>query len=349
MRTKTRWIAAAVVTALCSGLVLATPAAARHPAAPEPLADGLAGPLSVDVTLGGDVLVAQNFAGLVSKVSRRGGVTDLVQEPGVTAVDGFFGFVYYTVLTEDGSSQLKVRDPRGRTRTIADLGAHEASRNPDADQSYGVRDISEECAAQWPVDELGPPQYTGIVESNPYSIEVTFWGTYVADAAANAILRVDHWTGRVRTVAVLPPQPLRIPDDPTGLGLPACAGGLTYDFEPVPTDVEYHRGDLYVSTLPGGPEDPSLGARGSVYRVDPRRGSSHRVATGFLAATDLAVAPHGTIYVTELFGGQVSKVTRNGPVPVASFDTPVAIEWARGRLYVAYEAFGSGKVATIRA
>ena len=65
-------------------------------------------------------------------------------------------------------------------------------------------------------------------------------------------------------------------------GLDPCVVGHTYAFEPVPTDVEQGPGGkLYVSTLPGGPEDGSLGPLGSVYLVDPRSGSVTLLAAGF--------------------------------------------------------------------
>ncbi len=95
----------------------------------------------------------------------------------------------------------------------------------------------------------------------------------VADAGGNDLLKVNRH-GKVSTIAVLPAQPLRSPprlrqhsDCPTALV------GLTYKFEAVPTDVEVGRdGYLYVTTLAGGPESPVLGARSSVYRVNPRNG-----------------------------------------------------------------------------
>lgn len=318
-----------------------------------PLAEGLVAPLAIDVTHRGEVLVSQSFAGVATKVGRDGTRTDLFAEPGLAAIgEGPFGTVLYTVLGEDGRSLLKVRFPWGATKELADLGAHEANENPDQGNQYGVVGISDECAAEWPVEDLGPPQYSGIVESNPYKMEVTLWGVYVADSAANAIWFVD-WSGRVHTVAVLPPQPLRIPDDPAPLGLPACVGGLTYNFEAVPTDIELGWGGAYVSLLPGGPEDPSLGARGSVVKINPFTGSVRPYASGFLGATDLAVSPWGEVYVTELFGGRVSKATRSGPVTVAELPGPTAVEWAQGRLYVAYgfdfAAPENGALTTIRA
>ena len=112
----------------------------------------------------------------------------------------------------------------------------------------------------------------------------------VADAGGNDILRVDR-RGQVSTIAVLPRQPVTLTaEQVAGMGAPACLAGATYAFEPVPTDVERgEHGKLWVSTLPGGPEDPSLGARGSVYTVNPWKHSTQRVATGFLGATDLAL------------------------------------------------------------
>ena len=49
----------------------------------------------------------------------------------------------------------------------------------------------------------------------------------------------------------------------------------------------HHR--LYVTTLPGGPEDPSFGARGSVYKLSDRVYHPYRIATGF-AESAVAVA-----------------------------------------------------------
>ena len=97
----------------------------------------------------------------------------------------------------------------------------------------------------------------------------------------------------------------------------------------MPTDVEVHDGLLYVTTLPGGPEDPSLGARGKVYTVDPATGDVTQIGKGFAGATDLAVSPQGKVYVTELFGGQVSTIKNGVAKKVFSVEQPAAIEWAQ--------------------
>ena len=95
-------------------------------------------------------------------------------------------------------------------------------------------------------------------------------------------------------VAVLPAQaPLVVSAEAAAANqLPDCVVGSTFIAEPVPTDVEIAGdGSLYVSTLPGGPEDPSLGARGSVYKVNPFTGRTTQIATGLAGAMNLAISP----------------------------------------------------------
>ena len=78
--------------------------------------------------------------------------------------------------------------------------------------------------------------------------------------------------------------------------VPACVAGHEYAFEPVPTDVELGPdGWLYVSSLPGGPEDPSLGARGAVFRVSPWTGHVRLWAEDILSPTGIAVSDSGDV------------------------------------------------------
>lgn len=319
------------------------------------LADGLVGPLHIDDAGGGNVLVSQSFAGIVSRIDRRGNVTDLVSEPGSFTggvAAGPFGTVLFLSNGEAGN-YLKIRFPNGTVRNLSgDLAAYEAQHNPDAGNSYGLQGVAQDCLDKLPDDipELKP--YTGLVDSNPYELAVSPLGVLVADAAGNDILFID-WFGHVRTVAVLPPRPSTISADAAAaLGLDECVAGATMNFEPVPTDVELGRDwNLYVSSLPGGPEDPGLvpllGARGGVFRVNPFTGRSNLIATGFAGATNLAVAPNGTVFVAELFGGQVSRVTRNGPVPVAQLNEPAALEWTPRGLLATADSQGSGKVVRL--
>ncbi|MDD9205332.1 ScyD/ScyE family protein, partial [Georgenia sp. 10Sc9-8] len=212
--------------------------------------------------------------------------------------------------------------------------------------TYGVRGIDAECAAQLPP---GVAPYRGHVDSHPYGSVTTRHGTYVADAGSNAVVKVDR-RGKVRTVAVLPPTKVHITAEiATGFGLPACVVGKNILLESVPTDVEVgKRGELYVSTLPGGPEG-ELGPLGAVYRLDPRTGAVKLVARGFTGATGLAVAPDGTIYVAELFGGQVSAISRRGKVtPLVDLPAPAGVEWAKGQLYVSTDVFGNGSIVSLK-
>jgi hypothetical protein len=119
--------------------------------------------------------------------------------------------------------------------------------------------------------------------------------------------------------------------------LPACTIGHDYHFEPVPTDVEVGKGGwLYVSLLPGGPEDGSAGANGAVVKVKARTGKVRKVASGFAGATGVAVAGNGDVYVTQLFGGQVSRIKAGTHTAktYAEVMMPAAVEWAKGDLFV---------------
>jgi len=236
-----------------------------------------------------------------------------------------------------GATALTVRRD-GRPPVVSDLSGFEAAHNPDSTVSYGVPDSAPAaCKAQ--ADQTGndgpPASYTGVVDSHPYAVASLGGGSWVvADAAGNDLLRVDR-SGRVSLLAVLPPQPLTFtPGQAEALGAPACAG-VTYAFEAVPTDVEVGPdGMLYVTTLPGGPEGPVLGARGSVYRVDPDSGATSRIATGFAGATNLAFGRGGRIYVAELFAGRISTVVAGGPQPFVSLPGVVSVQDAPdGTLY----------------
>ena len=358
-RTASRLLAATTAGVVSLAGLGVGPAAAA--VVDEPFVDGLVGPLAIDIDPRGTTLVAETFRGAVSHVSISGEVSEVVLgEPVVAAAHGVAGTIVYTISGDQGSL-LKRQTRSGRQDVLADLLAYEKQANPDQVNTYGLVEASQECVTAWetlrqntppdapPEAQLPPAAYTGadIAESNPYAIAVTATGTYVADAAANAILRVDR-RGRVSTVAVLPPQPATPPAGffTESLGLPECEG-QTYVFEPVPTDVEVHGRTLYVSTLPGGPEDPSLGARGAVYTVDRFTGTTTLVGGGLLGATDVAVSPNRTVYATELFANRVSQVTPSGPITVAELPTPAALEWTRRQLVVAYDVFDSGKLARV--
>ena len=280
-----------------------------------------------------EVYVADGFTSLVSEIRRTGLVTKAEgPQPGEVAGLAFSrsgdAMAYTTTSYTDGSTTLTVK--KGSKTVVADLSGFEADRNPDQRIEYGVNN-ADDCVK----GALGDyAEYNGIVESHPYAVEA--WGDswIVADAAGNDLLKVSA-QGKVSRLAVLPPQPKKITADMAAAeGLPDCVVGKTYRFEAVPTDVEWgHDGWLYVTTLPGGPEDPSFGDRGSVWKVNPKSGEAKRIATGFGGATNLAIAPDGKIYVAELFAGKISTIKDGKPRTWMSLPNAVSVEYGDGHLY----------------
>jgi hypothetical protein len=352
-------VRAVVAIVLVATLIIPGVAQAQDPPPPPdasvspPLAEGLAGPLGLAVVNPRTMFVGQSFSGVLSRVTRSG-TRDIVTISPRGAVNGVAVSrrgLYFTTTNSDRSGTVVEAELRRRVRggstVVADLLEHERTTNPDGDVSYGFTDLPADCADRLP-DDLGPATYEGIVDSNPYAVAVRRRNVYVADAAGNSILRVTP-RGAVRTVAVLPPQPLEITEEiATTLELPDCTVGHDYLFEPVPTDVEIdRRGRLYVSTLPGGPEEPGLPPRGAVYRINPRNGRVVQVADGLVSATDLALGPAGGIYVTELFANRITRIRNGNRRTVSELPAPAAVEFHRGALYVTYDVFVSGTVARV--
>ena len=354
----------AATTLLAGGVVSSGPAIAggRHTPAPPPartIADGLFTPLSLAIDDHGRALVSQNFLGELLRITPDGQKTTIATAPGeeLGAVSTRGKTIYWGTTGQDPaapSAKLYSQRKNGTPREIADLRAFEEANNPDQDTTYGFRDLPQSCADQFPADN--PASYTGMVDSHPYASYAGRNKLYVADAGANAILSVRtnkrHATPRV--VATLPAVGATATAEVLeAQGLPTCAAGHTYYFEFVPTDVE-QGGDgwLYVTSLPGGPEDASLGARGAVYKVNPYTGRVRLVADGFVGAVNLALGPDGTIAVAELFGGEggVGQVTLVKPwssrrtyLPLTA---PGALEWVgskrHSKLYATTDAFVPG-------
>jgi hypothetical protein len=161
--------------------------------------------------------------------------------------------------------------PNGSWRVAADVAAFEGANNPAG----------------------------GPFDSNPYGVLAEAGQTFVADAGANALLRVrEH--GEVSLVAVFPS--LAVPAGPFN---PPFARS-----DAVPTSVTRGPdGALYVSTLTGAPFLPGVA---SIYRVFP--GHAPQVyATGFTQITDVAWGDDGSMYVLQyasapFFGGPGSVI-----------------------------------------
>lgn len=340
-----RPVAALATTAVVVGALAVVPplhaAPAPHSSDYRTLARQLVGPLSMAVD-GKDVYVTQNFTGVLNKLRSGRSPATLYASPDGNEVGGVSVRKGHIVFTETASGEdgfpvdswLKRLTRSGKVKTVAHLRAYEDAKNPDGGLAYGVRGISDECAAEWPADEFGPAEYSGVPDSHPYATYQTKRAVYVADAGMNAVLRVSH-SGRIRTVAVTPAVPVPITEDlAAGMGAPDCVVGMTYYGESVPTDVAVgHHGELYVTTEGGG-----LGERfplGSVYRIDPRSGRTTKVAGHLFAPTGLALTPRGDIYVAELFAGQISKIRRGSGVAhqVVEVGLPGAVEFATGHLF----------------
>ncbi|WP_426243260.1 ScyD/ScyE family protein [Nocardioides sp. LHG3406-4] len=323
----------------------------------ESLARGLVSPLSLAVSGNGTVYVAQNFAGLLTRIAPGGRPTVIhAARKGteVGAVSERRGTLRFATTNRAKTHLWGMSRGRPPVR-LANLGAFERQQNPDAGVSYGFQGLTPACAAQIP--EEVPAAYTGIVESHPYATTMVKGTTYVADAAGNDILSVSP-RGKVRAVAVLPPVPVVVtPEIAASNKLPACTVGLTYLFEPVPTDVERGPGGrLYVSTLTGGPEDGSTGAQSKVYAVNRRTGSVTLVAQGLVSAVGLAVARNGDIFVSQLFAGQIARIKAGSGVarPWLSRPLPGDIERTDRGVYATINALPpekgkpNGKVIRVR-
>jgi len=154
---------------------------------------------------------------------------------------------------------------------VADLWAHEATNNPDE---------------------------TSNLESHPCGITAGADGMlYIADAAANALLRVDPNSGEVETVTGFEGIPGVFPSQTRG-------GELLAD--PVPTGVVVNEdGSAFVSFLSGAPFVPGSA---KVVQVSPD-GEVSDYATGLTMLTDLQRGPDGNLYAVS-FG----MFTQEGPV-----------------------------------
>lgn len=334
-----KYLAALATTALLGSVFAGAPAGAEDATTSKAtvLARGLLSPLSLAVADDGAVYYSENFKGtLLTKSPGRKARTLFQAKPGtevgaVSEQDGRLRFA--TTLPNGRGAYLKGVSRNGQVRTLADLGGYEKRSNPDKGVRYGFRRLPADCD----VPKGFPFRYTGIVESHPYATELSGRTTYVADAAGNAVLKVDP-RGRMSTVAVLPPVRVKVTEAlAAALELPACTEGGTYFLEPVPTDVEKGPGgDLYVSTLPGGPEDGSAGSHAAVYRVDPSTGRTVRVASGLANVTGVEVARNGDVYVAELFGGRIARVRKGASRATTVYSAPLVgdVELRHGLIYV---------------
>lgn len=276
----------------------------------------LVGPLHLSAGRHGSVTVSESFAGRLTLVDSAGNHEVLYETPdwsigGNAQRDGTTYFLESQgagPAPAELAGHVRIIDEEGNQRTLGDFAALETEDNADGGTRYGFRDLPDGCAAQLPANM--PETYTGEIDSHPYGIAVTDETIYVADAGANSVVSVDAGSGKTETVAVLPPRPYKITAEAAASnGLPDCVVGTTYDFESVPTDVAVGPdGWLYVTSLPGGPEDPALGPRGAIFKVSADGDEVEIVAEDIMSPTGLALADNGDLYVASLFGEGVLRV-----------------------------------------
>jgi hypothetical protein len=329
-----------VAGALAVGaLVVGVPAAAAGATDESAvIVSGLTAPSGLAVADDGAIYVSQLVPAALVEVSTGTPVMVGKAPSPITGVDVVRDGVL--VYTRGGGDDAAVEGIRlgSRPWQVADLAAFEAEHNPDQANSYGFQDLEADCAVDVPATTAlpgGGSPHSGEVRSNPAAVTVLPDGSrIVADGAGNAIIRVRPG-GAASTVAVLPPVPVVVtPSVAAVRGFPGCAIGATLNLEPGPTDVELGPdGRLYVSTTPRAPGNGSTSAHGSVFAIDPDTGLVERVADGFRGASDLAVAPDGTIYVAELFGDEISVADGGSPVTFRFLRRPNALEYADGALY----------------
>jgi hypothetical protein len=294
------------------------------------IARHLVGPLSVAQAPDGTRYWTDNFAGVLYRQLPGGQPTVMYKSKnhpaeGVSADGGLLRFT--TGSRDNKSGGVWTFNALGALTQLADTWKYEKANNPDGKFHYGFLKTPKSCLAQLSKDV--PRPYRGVKETHAYATAVHNGVTYVADAGANDVLAISP-TGVVSTVAALKPVKVKITRGiAKSLDLPNCTIGKKYALEAVPTDVEVAAdGSLYVTSLPGGPEDPSLGLNGRVLRIDPTTGKATTVVGKLLSPTGVAVASNGDLYIAQLFRGVISKV-RAGSTKKHSYlevTLPAAVE-----------------------
>ena len=153
-------------------------------------------------------------------------------------------------------------------------------------------------ADTWAFERDNNPDETGNLESHPFGIEAGPDGMlYMADAAANVVLRIDPASGETELVAVFDAMQGVFPN-------PFRGGEMLTD--PVPTGVTFDAdGELYVSLLSGAPFIP--GSAKVVHIAED--GTVSDYALGLTMLTDVTTGPDGNLYAT-----QFGMFTQEGPV-----------------------------------
>jgi len=254
---------------------------------------GFSGPLfGLGAAPDGDILIADNGAG-IAREDNGSGILE-VHLPQATDVSPIGrGAAWATTGPSAGngtfdSGQGLHRTSLGNTRKIANLFAFESANDPDG---------------------------TGIHDSNPFDVQSLGGNAaLVADAAANALLRIDS-RGNVKVLAVFPPALVSTSNLQTLVGCPTpfipdlafiCDVPMM-PAQAVPTSVAIGPdGNYYVGELKGFPAPTGVS---NIWRVSPNASSAACGASpdcvevfdgGFTSIIDLAFDEDGLLHVAEL-------------------------------------------------
>ncbi len=295
------------------------------------------------------VLVADGGLNQVGALQSNGSISPIVTgQVGATGVAVSKDQRWLAVTTtttneetfENTASGVDLLGPWGR-RVHADTLAYEKKYNPDGNVSYGTPNPSQ-CVKD-AFENVGiPASYKGMIDSHAYSVVAVGNNWVVADAGANALFKVTP-DGKVSTLAVLPAFDAKITQEIADeVNLPACVVGIPYKFESVPTDVEVGRdGNLYVTTLSGGPEGGPTGT-GRLFSVNPVTGKYKLLSSGFSGATNLAIGSFGEVYVAEFYTGEITAYFHGVQWGVVKLPNVIALEAGKhkGTLWAATLDFG---------
>jgi len=335
MRTPLVIAGAAALALAGTGVALtgASAAPSAHKAKPTVtvVAKKLVGPLSVAQAPDGTRYWADSFAGPLYKQTPAGVVSvvfagsEKAAAEGVSADGGLLRFA--TGSGNNKAGKIWTLDNNGAPQLVGDTYAYEATANPDGKFDYGFLKTPKSCLSQLP--KRFPASYSGVKESHPYATASANGITYVADAGANAVFAISP-TGVFSTVAALKPVKAKITKSGAEANkLPDCTIGKKFALEAVPTDIEVGPGgQLYVTSLPGGPEDGSLGLNGRVLKINPATGQVQTLASGLFTPTGVAVASNGDVYVTQLFPSVIMKMKAGSSKlkPYIELPLPAAVE-----------------------
>lgn len=228
------------------------------------------------------VLVADASAGVFE--IRKGQLSQVATLPGVSDVAPIGrGDMFAITSRAFGGDGRVYRVSRGSTRELADLFDFESRVNPDG----------------------------GIIDTNPFDVEVLNGGSaLVADAAANALLIVNQ-RGDVDWIATLPDEVVSTAHAKTLYGCPQQGPPFVCNNDVLPAQgvatsvVVGPDGAYYVGELKG---IPAPKGRSRIWRIAP--GTRHAVcgsspacsvvASGFTSIVDLALGPGNMLYVVEM-------------------------------------------------